>query len=130
MKEKERHADILHSPKAKRIVSKCRKCSWAVARPQPVCRAVQRVGGEDGGPVAEWKALGGQGGSRLSSSAPPSRDELLCRSSILFSRGCAEGLGGLVGVTDGQADGSDVLYGLKVEVGKGRGLYLYKRFGS
>lgn len=58
----------------------------------------------------------------------PSRDELLCRSAILLSRGRAEVLGGLVGVTDGQADGSDVLYGLTV--GEKNDIHLYKRFVS
>lgn len=119
MKENERHADILHSPKAKRIVSKCGKCSSAVARPRLVCRAVQRVGGVDGGPVTGWKALGGRGGSRL---RPPrlwsERTGRVRTSSSAgrpssSSRGRAEVLGGLVGVTDGQADGSDVPYGLK-----------------
>lgn len=45
---------------------------------------------------------------------------------MLLSRGSTEVLGGLVGVTDGQADGSDVLDGL---MGAERNdIYSYKRF--
>lgn len=112
---KEKDADILHSPKAKRIKSKCGKCSLGVGRPRLVWRALQRVGGVDGGPINGWS---GRFAPLSSPSAVrddrPSRDELLCRLSMLLSRGSTEVLGGLVGVTDGQADGSDVLYGLIV----------------
>lgn len=43
------------------------------------------------------------------------------------SRGSTEMLGGLVGVTDGQADGSNVFYGLKVA--EKRHLYKQKLCG-
>lgn len=50
------------------------------------------------------------------------------RLSVLLSRGSTEVLGGLVRVTDGQADGSDVLYGLMVA--ERNYIYLYIWFLS
>lgn len=48
MRKKKEHADILDSPKAKRIVSKCGKCSFRCSGPQLMCREVQRVTGVEG----------------------------------------------------------------------------------
>ena len=114
---------ILDSPKAKRIVSKCGKCSLRTP-PQLLSRVLQRVTGLEGRPLQGKHWMVGEGllphpsanvqsGPAVSGCVPfRSFSSIL---SVELSGGHVEQLGRFVGVTDSQADGSDVLQSLHDE---------------